>query len=154
MFVVNNIRREIVLAFETMFDDGTAVATENSWLPSALPTRPLLTRFWLPDLRNPRQLYLVHDQARDSLGFGKMRLAIGKDPVAFLSAGTSRVNIHRVESGYYFLDETNCVYRLTWKGAFLMTCRFFRSTKPFYRAWRRRQSRNLLRKLGVRLDVD
>jgi hypothetical protein len=154
LFIVNSYRQDVVLAFQSLLHDGAEVTTENSPLPSGFPPRPEVTVFWLPEIRDARQLYLVHEQARDGVGLGKKRRALGHDAVVFLSEGANRVNIYRIQIGYYFLDETNNVYRLTWKGAFLTTCRFLRPTARFYRAWRRHQTRKRLRKLGVRLDLD
>jgi hypothetical protein len=146
--------RHISLIFQTRFDDGTEVVTANNQITAGLPPVPGVTALWLPEVCDPQRLGDVHDQVRDSLGAGKKRLPVGPDPVAFLEAGRERMHAHFVDTGYFYLDAADCVYRPTWKGAVLMTWRQIRVVRPFYRAWRRRPTRKILRELDVSLDPD
>jgi hypothetical protein len=147
-------RQDVTLLFQTRFDDGTEVVTGNNRITVGLPSLPGTTYLWLSEVRDASQLYRVHDQVRDHLGLGKKRLSVGPDPAAFLTAGRNRILAHHVETGYYYLDETHGVYRPTWKGAVLMTWRLLWPIRPFYRAWRRWPTRELLREQGLDLEVD
>lgn len=145
-------RRNVVLMFQTRFEDGTEIATANPQHTVGLPSLPEITVLWLLELRDAEQLYHVHTKVTAFLGVGKKRRAVGHDPAAFLSAGQNRMYAHWVESGYYYFDERRRVYRPTWKGALLMTGRLVWPIQPLYRAWRRRPTRKLLGELGVRLE--
>jgi hypothetical protein len=146
--------RSLSLVFQTRFEDGTEVATANNQLISGLPKAPESTILWLPEVRDERRLFRVHDQVRDYLGPNKRRLSIGKDPVAFQTAERNRNLARFVETGHYFFDQSAGVYRRTWKGALLLTWRAFWPVRPVYRAWRHRQTSKLLRELGIHLEVE
>ncbi len=144
--------RKVTLLFRTRFEDGTEVVTAKNQLTAGLPPLPEITALWLPEERDPRRLWRVHNQVRDRLGAGKKRLPVGPDPVAYLTAARDRMHAHFVQTGYFYLDAAHGVYRPTWKGAVLMTWRQLRVIRPLYRAWRRRPTRKILRELGVSLD--
>jgi hypothetical protein len=147
-------RRSVTLLFQTRFEDGTEVGAANNPVTVGLPSLPETTYVWLPEVRDARRLYHVHEQVRDHLGAGKKRLPVGPDPADFLSEGRERILAHHAATGYFYLDETRGVYRPTWKGAVLMTWRLLWPIRPLYRAWRRRPTRKLLRELGVSLDPE
>jgi hypothetical protein len=144
--------RHVSLLFQTRFEDGTEAVTANNRLTVGLPGLRETIGLWLPEVRDPGQLYRVHDQFRDNVGAGKKRLAVGPDPAAFMAAGRDRMLAHFVTTGYYYFDKAGRVYRPTWKGAVLMTWRLLRPIRPFFRAWRRRPTRKLLRELGIQLE--
>jgi len=145
--------RLVSLRLITRFEDGTAVATDNSRLTVGLPFRPGITFLWLPGVRDAMQLYHIHVQARENLGCGKKRLPVGGDPVVYLKAAHKRMFNHYVETGYHYLDEAHGVYRPTWKGALLMSWRLMWLIAPFYRAYRQRRTRDLIRELGIHLEL-
>jgi hypothetical protein len=154
LVVTAGARRQVTLLFQTRFDDGTEIATANNQVTAGLPSLPEITQVWLPEVRDARQLGRIHNQVRDSLGAGKKRVAVGPNAAAFLTAGRDRQLAHFVETGYFSFDETNGVYRPSWKGAALMTWRLLWPMRPVYRAWRRRPTHKLLRELGVDLEPD
>ncbi|HZU37665.1 MAG TPA: hypothetical protein VFA18_17220 [Gemmataceae bacterium] len=148
------LRRHITLFFQTRFADGTLLVTSNNRITVGLPLSPEATPVWLPEVRDPRHLYAVHQQVRESMMLGKKPLGVGPDPIAFLIA-RSKENLQQfANGGYFYLDEAGGVYRPTWKGAFLMTWRLLPPIRPFYVAWRRRRTRKLLRHLGIGLARD
>lgn len=148
------LSRQVTLAFQTRFGDGTEIVTANNQLTVGLPPLAEVTVLWLPEVRDTTELYHVHSKARDYLELGKKRLSIGPDAAAFLTAGRERILAHYMATGYFYLDESHGVYRPTWKGACLMTWRLLRPIRPFYRAWRRQPTRQLLRELDIRLEMD
>jgi hypothetical protein len=147
-------RRAVTLLFQTQFQDGTEIATANNQLTVGLPSLPGITALWLPEVRDPIQLYRIHDQVRDLMGLGMKRVSVGPDPAAYLTAGRNRMLAHFVVTGYYYLDEARGVYRPTWKGALLMTWRLLWPIRPLYRAWRRRRTREFLREHGLQLEFE
>src|SRR5262249_44260310 len=72
-------RRDVTLLFQTQFQDSTEIATANNQLTVGLPSLPGITALWLPEVRDPKQLYRIHDQVRDLMGLGKKRAAVGSD---------------------------------------------------------------------------
>ncbi len=146
---VAGARRHVTVQFQTRFDDGTEVVTANNEITAGLPSLPETTALWLPQVRDARALYRIHQEVLEHLGAGKNRLPLGDAPYTFLSEGRRRTNAHHVQTGYFFLDESQGVYRPTWKGALLMTTRLRWPVRPLYRAWRRRRTSQLLCRLGI-----
>jgi hypothetical protein len=146
---VAGVRRHVTLQFQTRFDDGTELVTANNQITAGLPSLPETTVLWLPQVRDARALYRVHQQVLEHLGAGKDRIPLGDAPFTFLTEGRARILAHHVQTGYYFLDHSHGVYRPTWKGAVLMTSRLRWPIRPLYRAWRQRPTRQLLRRLGI-----
>jgi hypothetical protein len=147
-------RRYLTLAFQTRFEDDTELVTANSQVTAGLPRQPRITGLWLPEVRDPGQLFRVHNQVRDLLGVDKRRLPLGQDCIAYLIDGRQQVIDHWVKSGYYYLDQARGVYCHTWKGAVLMTWTLIWPIRSLYRARRRRATHRLLRELGVHVDED
>jgi hypothetical protein len=150
--VAAGTRRTVTVLFQSRFDDGTEVATGNSPVKAGFPRLPKTTGVWLPEVRDVGQLYRVHSGVSDHLGQDKKRLSVGPDPVAFLTAGHHRRLTHFVETGYYYLDSSRGMYRMTWKGAVLVIWRLVWPVRPLFRAWRRRRTHKLLRDLGIHLE--
>jgi hypothetical protein len=142
-------RSHVTLLLQTRFDDGTEVNTGNNVLTIGLPALPGHTGLWLPQVRDSRELYRIHEQVSRRLEAGKTRIAIGPDPEAFLIEGRDRVLAHHVATGYYYYDRNHDVLRPTWKGAFLMTWRLRWPVRPLFFARRRRRTQKLLRELGI-----
>src|SRR4029077_19945672 len=104
----------------------------------------------LPEIEGPRRLYEIHQATIAAFGHDAViRKPVIDDPATFL-----RTNFHNdvakfAESGYYYLNAKRGVYRLTWKGAILMS---FKILWPFnwVRELRRRgQAARLLRELSL-----
>jgi hypothetical protein len=144
-------RSETVLVFETEFADDTKLYTSNS---RSLPLQPSIRvrdgSMLFPEIDDPRRLYEIHQATIASFGYDAVtRKNVIDDPATFL-----RTNFHSdvakfAESGYYYLDAKRAVYRLTWKGAVLMS---FKNLWPFnwVRELRRRvRAARLLRELAL-----
>jgi hypothetical protein len=144
--------RQVTLALQTRFEDGMELFTANQRFTTGLPSPPEITAVWLPEVRQPGELYRVHGQVRDRLGDGKKRLPVGPDPAAFLGAATLRLLTLWVRTGHFYLDEARGVYRPTWKGAVRATWHHLPLVRLLYRAWRRRRTRKLLDELDVEVD--
>jgi hypothetical protein len=151
--VAAGTRRLVTVLFQCRFEDGTEVATANNPIPAGFPALPGTTGVWLPEVRDPEQLYRVHACVSDHLGEYKKRLSVGRDPVAFLTEAHNRRVAHFVEIGYYYLDKRHGVYRLTWKGAVLITLRLIWPIRPLFQARRRRRTHKILYDLGIQLEA-
>jgi hypothetical protein len=152
LIVAQSARRtDVVLAFFTRFDDGSEVATTNHRRPSGLPGAAWRTGLWLPEIRDARALYEVHKQVVDRLGIAKKRALNPGDAATVLRDSTSREQARFAQAGYYYLDEDGERYWFTCKGAFLVAWRLTWPINVLYRAGRRRQTRKLLRELGINL---
>jgi hypothetical protein len=145
-------RRTVALAFNTRFAGGEKVVTSNARVTVGLPQPPDLTGAWLPDVRDPEDLFIVHAQFRDALGAGR-RLALGPDVAGVLRAEAAATVAAWVAAGYYRPDPADeRKLRPTWKGAVLVTWRLLWPIKPLYRARRRRTTRELLAQYGIAVD--
>jgi hypothetical protein len=139
------------LAFVTEFEDQTKLYTSNS---RSLPLQPNIRvrdgSMLFPEIDDPRRLYEIHQATIASFGHDAVKLkGVIDDPIEFL-----RTNFHCdvakfAESGYYFLDAKRGIYRLTWKGAILMSWKNLWPVNWIRELRRRGQAARLLRKLSL-----
>jgi hypothetical protein len=145
-------RRTVALALSTRFAGGEKVVTSNARVTVGFPQPPGLTAAWLPDVRDPEELFIVHAELRDAVGSGR-RIALGPDPAGVLRAEAAATIAAWLAAGFYRLDPTDDrKLRPTWKGAVLVTWRLLWPVKPLYRARRRRATRELLARYGIAVE--
>jgi hypothetical protein len=135
------------LAFLTELADGTEIVTANNTQPSHTPHPKKRTVLWLPDVRNPRELYEFHQRSMQRFSGSFNRYDLNGNPAEYMKQYSEAEVSHWVNKGYYKLDPATQVYRLTWKGAALIGWSYLWPIKPIRRAWRRYQTKKLLRKL-------
>ena len=143
--------RTTALAFFTDFDDGLTLATANN------KTRPLTPRIRahpgslaVPWIGDPRRLYEIHNACITHFGNGASRVNIPiKDPIDFLRKSHRKETAKFADCGYYHLDEDAQIYRLTWRGAILMTWKLLWPIKPIRAAFALRRSARMLHELGI-----
>jgi hypothetical protein len=151
-FTVFGIRQvTTTLAFRTEFADGTALVTGNTRIATVLPPRLFregsMSFPWVDD---PEFLYEIH--AASVVHYASDAIPIPtaiEDPIEFLNASHRRELARFVEAGYYRLDEASRRYRLTWKGAFVMSWKLLWPIKSIRLMLRRRKAARLLRELGL-----
>jgi hypothetical protein len=139
------------LAFFTDFDDGLTLVTANN------RTRPLTPRIRahdgslaVPWISDPRKLNEIHNACISHFGNDASRVDVPiKDPTDFLRKSHLKETAKFAESGYYQLDEDARVYRLTWRGAILMTWKLLWPIKPIRAALSSRRSARVLHELGI-----
>jgi hypothetical protein len=141
-----------LLVFRTEFADGTNVTTTNNDLPSPFPPPgPPDHVFTFPQVRDPGRLYEVHQAVVGQFDEGRLRLdPIGDDPDAYLKRSQQRLHAHFLACGYHYLDEAKAVLRLTWKGAFMGTLKFFWPVRQIRKVWRRWKAARMLHELNLR----
>jgi hypothetical protein len=138
------------LVFTTDFTDGTKLATSNYLGPSGFPRIRMRDGSGaFPRVRGPRRLYDVHQACLARFCSDAIRLLPStKEPVEYLLQSLQQEQAKLAEAGYYYLDEKHDVYRLTWKGAYLMGWKLLWPVKPIREMIRRSRAARLLKELG------
>jgi hypothetical protein len=133
----------------TDLEDGTEINTNNFQYASAFKANPQKKLFRLPEVRNPRSLYHLHRQLRQRCAPNAKGVLPDEGRDLFhLSNSMTREMRKQVEFGYYFLDETNEVFRPTWKGAFIMTWKLAWPVGAIRKVWMKRKARTIIRSLS------
>jgi hypothetical protein len=145
-------RIESSLMFRTDFTDGSRMITANNKTAAVMPS-PLRNRkgsMALPDIRVVAVLYQIHEEAISRYASDGLRtLPQMADLAAYLRSSTNEEYESWLEHGYYFLDEPECAYRPTWKGAVLMGLRLSSPVKWIRERVRRWRAKGLLRELEI-----
>jgi len=131
--------RADVLVFVTDRTIGPLIVTSNSQTIAPLPRNPRLDTMWYPDVRDPTRLASLHDTRVPPAAPGfPRRTTVASDPVDYQRRLETAAKEHMLGSGYWWLAESDHVYRPTWKGAILMT---LRSLPPWRQVIRRQRVR-------------
>ena len=122
----------------TTYENGWHFDTLNATTLGAFRVRPQTVRTQVPDLEDPHRLYELH------------RYLLAKHPIdgpktiypegtaeEYLSSVMVRAYEEQVQTGWMYLDPREDVYRLTWKGAYLITWGLLFPVKSL-RTWRMR----------------
>ncbi|WP_165235287.1 hypothetical protein [Aquisphaera insulae] len=143
--------------FGSEFSDGTEVVTANMASPTTLPPRrPPFHGRTFPQVRDVDLLLDLHRARVANLAAGLTPVdPIGDDPDAYLR----RVNCeapyaHFIARGYMYADEMAGVYRITWKGAFLVTLVLLPPFKQIRLTWRRLEAARQIANLKAGRPVD
>ncbi|HEX8843594.1 MAG TPA: hypothetical protein VF791_03070 [Pyrinomonadaceae bacterium] len=135
--------------FSTDFSNGVEVLSNNG--QQAVPHKavPELKLFRFPEVHNPRVLYQLHRRlcARHAQGAESIIPADGAETF-LLSYGTVKEVRRQAEFGYYYLDEKADLFRLTLKGAFLMTWKMAWPVGSLRKALMKSRARATMRSLG------
>ncbi len=142
------------LILETLFENGGRIVTSNSQYLLGAPQFPDVTPVWLPGMPDATSLYRIHEKVTDFIGGSQKRISIGEDCVGFLLDQVKSSQSHLVNTGYFWRDESQGILRPTLKGAIFMSLRNTGPIKWLYFAKRRRQTRELLRELGIHYESD
>jgi hypothetical protein len=144
--------RSLVYAFRTDFSDGSRVSTGVNPGIGVFPRSPEDVGETFAFVDDVALLYEAHRRliARHGLADRPRRPA----PRAGEEADYHQWDWQRsmrwpLVRGYHWLDERAGVYRMTWKGAFLMTWKLVPPIKPWRIALRDRRARRTWRKLGM-----
>jgi hypothetical protein len=149
LVVINPLRTIEILVFQTTFADGIELITANNQTLPLLPGREGLLTASFPDVHDPGRLLALHRKRVDRRGAIAIRTLPAPDGglTAFLHDFASKEWSRYVEMGYYRLDEASDVYRLTWKGACLMTWKQLWPVGAIRRALRRWRAARMIRDL-------
>ncbi len=135
------------LAFFSESADGMEIVTTNTDTLGHTPHRKKKLGLHMPEVQNPRELYEFHKRLVESFLKLPKPFNLDGDPAGYMKQYGEAQVAHWVKRGYYRLDATADVYRLTLKGAILTAWKYHQFVKPLRRAWRRYQTNKLLRKL-------
>jgi hypothetical protein len=140
---------DTTLAFFTESADGTEIVTANNKILPGTPHSKTKRRIvlWMPELRFPSDLYEYHQRLVERFAVLPKRDILDRHPHEYMKKYSESELAHWVKTGYYKLDPSGELYRLTWKGAALTAWKQLWPIKPIRRAWRKHETNKLLRKL-------
>jgi hypothetical protein len=146
---------QMYIEFITRFRDGRIIQTNNSPILSGFPTPKHVVNALVPSIKDPRQVYRVHCAQVRLRGTGEKVLRLDDDFAGDAIRYMAFAMIEELEfacsAGYMRLDASAGVYRLTIKGACLMTWRELWPIKGIRLAQRARREKRLLEELGCQL---
>ena len=111
--------------FVTRYRDGRVIQTNNAQPLSAFPVPPECTNSYLPSVRDPVELYRLHQAICRREGTGpkllKLDAEFGGDAIKYMAAAILEELEAAAKAGYMRLDAAGATYKPTLKGAVLMT---------------------------------
>jgi len=107
--------------FSTKYSNGKTIDVNNSPISGGYKNPDKLI-YRYPKIRSIRQLYNINSwvTSRDDKGANPVGLIKGREREMVAEALDSETRL-QAKYGYYILDASGQRYRLTWKGAFVMT---------------------------------
>lgn len=142
------------LFLTTEFTDETRLVTTNSRVPKLTPNARLRKgSMSFPNVRDPARLHAIHNACIARYAGDAIRVEHDtSDPAEFLSDKSRKDVARMAETGYFYLDEKNRLYRYSWKGAIMAVIKLTWPVKPVRACLRRRKAARLLRELGLEGD--
>ena len=139
------------IEFSTRFGNGLTLETNtNSDLPLT-PDNPEIHVFRFPEIREPRELYLVHRRLIEKYAGGQWAQGEPKgQEIQRLVRVLEDYGPRHAKLAYMYLAPDGEAYFLTWKGAILMTWRGLWPTSLIRRAIHKYEMRAELRSLHIR----
>lgn len=138
------------LEFSTVFRNGTEIATHNNRQLSVVPSPREKRVFPFPQMTHPRRLYLLHRRLVSRFGgYEEPIPPARKTEVEALRNSVARDYRRLVRMRYLAPDETENVYRPTWKGAILTTWRIIWPISALRRMLLNRRGNRLINTLLV-----
>lgn len=131
--------------------DQRTLSVQNSPQIDVFGAHPRRLVYRFPQVRDPVRLVRAYRGLleRRYAGVPRDHVDPGRDPGGFLAAAMRRELDYQVEAGRLWLDESERVYRPTWRGAFAMTWAVL-PPMSWIREWRaRRRAARLLDELGL-----
>jgi hypothetical protein len=144
--------RTLVYTIRTDFDDESRVSTVFSASIGVFPRNPSDVAETFPFVDDP--LLIVEAHRRQLKKHGRQNLALRPLPTKegideFQEWEWERNMRYSVSRGYYWIDREGGFYRMTWKGAFLMTWKLVTPIKQWRIALRNRRARRIWMELGM-----
>ncbi len=111
--------------FVTRYRDGRVIQTNNAQPLNAFPIPPECTNSYFPSVRDPVELWRLHQALCRRHGGGQKLLKLdeqfGGDGLRYMAEAVVEELEAAVKAGYMQLDAAGGVYKPTFKGAVLMT---------------------------------
>ena len=144
--------RANVLSIRSKFWDGSAVVTSNSAVISGYRANPRTDTATFPWVRDAATLVEAHARRLTRLGKADSRridaAAAGEETLHLQRNWAEELEWH-VASGYMVLDAAVQRYRLTWRGAVMVSWKLTSPVKPLLLRWRERNARRLWKALRM-----
>lgn len=138
--------------FSTEFSDGEELCTNNSSQLSAFIKTPGKKIFQFPKVGDPGTLIELHDCLQDAHFRNKRVVMVGEDnALRYLKANITRDFIQQAELGFYYLDKDGEKFRLSWKGAVLMTWMLIFPINIIRKIWLHVTSKKMMTEMGFSL---
>jgi hypothetical protein len=110
--------------FSTRFSDGSFLETNTNRVLPLSPPNPQVRIFRFPEIADPVSLYRLHRRLIEKYAGGLWPQGEPKGTeIQRLVRVVESYGPRHVQNGYMYLSPRGDQYRLTWKGAFLMTWR-------------------------------
>ncbi len=139
----SGVRQETAYSeFSTTYTDETAIDTSNAPELPGFDSGPRKQQFWLPHIQNLARLYQIHRELIRRHATGASPRDV-RDTQALTTVAEAMQRDFREQEarGWFYLDPSAVQYRLTLKGAYLMTWRLL---------WPIQSIRKLRRNLAAR----
>lgn len=134
------------IEFVSRYRDGRVIQTNNAESLNAFPTPPNTINSFLPSVRDPQQLYRIHQAVCRREGAGQKFLRLdekyGGDAIGYMTDAMIEELDQASEAGYMRLDSRAGVYKPTLFGAVKMTYGElwpFKAIRKSRRAYREKQ---------------
>ena len=138
--------------FVTRYRDGRIVQTNNADTLNAFPPPTGAVTSYFPSIKDPQQLYRLHQAQSKRHGSGQKYLPLDEqhagNAVAYVTAAMVEELNEACQAGYMWLDRAAASYRPTIGGAFKMTYGELWPFKSFRRGKRARRERQMLDELA------
>jgi len=137
------------LEFSTRFKDGLAIETNTNGLLPLTPASPDIKVFRFPEIQDARTLLYTHHQLVDKYASGLWPQGEPRGAeIQRLVRVVENYGPRHVRIGYMRFASDSHSYTLTWKGAFLITCRGLWPVSLFRRWLHRHAMHSELRSLS------
>ena len=137
--------------FSTRFANGLTLETNTNRVLPLTPDNPDIQVFRFPEIREPQALYRLHLQLIQKHASGQWAQGEPKDhELGRLVKVIENYGPRHAKLGYMVLAKNGRTYRLTWKGALLMTWRGLWPTSLVRKALQRKTMQSELQALPVR----
>jgi hypothetical protein len=133
------------VVFIRHYADGSRLVTSNKTTPQVFPIRDNVDAAAVPGVRDLSKLYAFHRARLRQAGEKPTApMPDRQGACAYVVEDMTDQSMHHARAGCFALDPAAGVWRLTLKGAYLMT---WRALWPWKQLIRRRQQRELVRQV-------
>jgi hypothetical protein len=136
--------------FSTRFSNELTLETNTNRIPPMTPDNHVIRVFRFPTIKEPQALYQLHRQLiqKHAAGQWAQGESRGQELERMISV-IENYGPRHAKMGYMVLGRNRHTYRLTWKGAFLMTWRGLWPTSFVRKALQRKTMQSELQALPV-----
>jgi hypothetical protein len=146
--LINSITRTIFIEFISDYGNDREINTNNSGMPAIFKYHKNKTIIKIPGLNDPHKLYKIHNHIVNKLSpKGEKRLPEAGKEMEFMTDGLISELKRQQDFGIYKFDSSSNSFRLTWKGAVIMTFKLIEPFKTIYKKLLENQAKKILNEL-------